>query len=115
MTRNVEVDEDAADEAEATRATARARYAQLNGRCVASHAESSRYPLDMQTAIHLLADAMQLPEDEREELAAALLDTLEPRSGIAIEDREEIERRAADARSGAPGIPWDEVKQSIVK
>lgn len=69
----------------------------------------------MQSAAQLLADAMQLPEDEREELAAKLLDTLEPPPGISIEDRGEIERRAADARSGAPGIPWDEVKRSLVK
>jgi len=69
----------------------------------------------VQSAAQLLADAMQLPEDEREELAAKLLDTLEPPPGISIEDRGEIERRAADARSGAPGIPWDEVKRSLVK
>ncbi|MBX3192123.1 MAG: addiction module protein, partial [Labilithrix sp.] len=44
-------------------------------------------------------------------LAATLLDSLEPPLGISIEDREEIERRAEEARSGVPGIPWEEVKR----
>ena len=66
-------------------------------------------------AARLLVDAMQLPEDEREDLAAKLLDSLEPTPGISIEDKEEIERRAADARAGVPGIPWDEVKRSFTK
>jgi putative addiction module component (TIGR02574 family) len=63
----------------------------------------------------LLADALALPEEEREDLAARLLDSLEPPPSISIEDREELERRAADARAGVPGIPWDEVKRSLVK
>lgn len=69
----------------------------------------------MVTAAKVLTDAMQLPDDEREELAAQLLDSLEPRPGISVEDRAEIERRAVEARSGAPGIPWDEVKRSLVR
>jgi putative addiction module component (TIGR02574 family) len=56
---------------------------------------------------------MQLPEDEREELAAKLLDSLEPPPGISVDDKEEIERRATDARSGIPGIPWDEVAAAV--
>jgi putative addiction module component (TIGR02574 family) len=58
---------------------------------------------------------MRLPEDQREELASALLDSLEPPPGISIDDKDEIQRRAADARAGAPGIPWDELKKSLVK
>lgn len=69
----------------------------------------------MSTAAKVLTDAMQLPDDEREELAAQLLDSLEPRPGISVEDRAELERRAAEARSGAPGIPWDEVKRSLLR
>lgn len=69
----------------------------------------------MQTAAKLLELAMQLPEDEREELAAKLLDSLEPPPGISVEDREEIERRAAEARSGAPGVAWDDLKRALVK
>jgi putative addiction module component (TIGR02574 family) len=58
---------------------------------------------------------MKVPEDEREELAAKLLDSLEPAPGISIEDKDEIERWAADARSGVPGIPWDEVRRGLTK
>ncbi len=69
----------------------------------------------MQTAAKLLEEAMCLPEDEREELAAQLLDSLELPPGISIEDKEEIEKRAAEARSAAPGIPWDDIKRDILK
>ena len=50
-------------------------------------------------AAKLLADAMQLSEDEREELAAKLLDSLEPPPGISIDDREEMR----SAREGSYG------------
>ena len=69
----------------------------------------------MQTAAKLLEEAMQLPEDEREELAAKLLDSLEPPPGISVDDREEIERRATEARDGAPGITWGEIKRDLLK
>ena len=69
----------------------------------------------MNAAAKLLAEAMQLPEDEREELAATLLDSLEPAPGISVEDKDEIERRAAEARAGIPGIRWDEVKRGLLK
>ena len=52
----------------------------------------------METAAKLLKEAMRLPEDEREELAAKLLDSLEPPPGISIDDKDEIEKRAAEAR-----------------
>jgi putative addiction module component (TIGR02574 family) len=63
----------------------------------------------------LLAEALQLPEEDREELAAQLLDSLEQPPGISIEDKDEIERRAGEARRGVPGLPWDEVKQGLLK
>ena len=69
----------------------------------------------MQSAAKLLEEAMQLSEDEREELAAKLLDSIEQPPGISIEDREEIERRATEARSGTPGIAWDELKRDLLK
>ena len=69
----------------------------------------------MQNAEKLLEEVMQLPEDEREELAARLLDSIEPPPGISIEDREEIERRADEARRGAPGIAWDDLKRDLLK
>jgi putative addiction module component (TIGR02574 family) len=69
----------------------------------------------METAAKLLEEAMRLPEDEREELAATLLDSLEKPPGISIDDKDEIENRAAEARSGAPGIAWDEIKRELLK
>ncbi|HEY4176047.1 MAG TPA: addiction module protein [Kofleriaceae bacterium] len=69
----------------------------------------------MEIAAKLLEEAMRLPEEEREELAAKLLDSLEPPPGISIEDRDEIERRAAEARSGVPGIEWDKIKGELLK
>lgn len=69
----------------------------------------------METAANLLEQAMKLPADEREDLAARLLDSLEPPPGISIEDQAEIERRAAEARSGAPGITWDELKRDLLE
>ncbi len=75
----------------------------------------ARYVPNMETAAKLLEEAMQLPEDEREELAAQLLDSIEPPPGISIEDQDEIEIRASEARDGKPGIPWDEVKRDLLK
>jgi putative addiction module component (TIGR02574 family) len=69
----------------------------------------------MTAVAKLLAEAMRLRDEEREELAGSLLDSLEPPPGISIEDADELERRAADARAGAAGIPWDEVKRGLVK
>jgi putative addiction module component (TIGR02574 family) len=71
--------------------------------------------MGMETASKLLEEAMRLPEDEREELAAMILDSLEPPPGISIYDKDEIEKRAAEGRSGAPGIAWDEIKRDLLK
>jgi putative addiction module component (TIGR02574 family) len=63
----------------------------------------------------LVHEALALPPEEREELAAMLLDSLEAPEGISIDDTEEIDRRAALALSGEePGIPWEEVKKRIL-
>lgn len=69
----------------------------------------------MSTAAKLLAQAIELPEDEREDLAAALLHSIEPPRSVSIEDRVAIETRAADARSGVPGVAWDDVKRGLAK
>jgi putative addiction module component (TIGR02574 family) len=69
----------------------------------------------MATPEKLLEEAMQLPEDEREELAAKLLDSLEPPPNISIDDKDELEKRAADARNGVPGVPWDQLKRDLLK
>jgi len=69
--------------------------------------------MSLKTAAKLLEEAMHRPEGE--ELASKLLDSLEPPPGISIEDQDEIERRAAEGRSGAPGIGWDEIKRDLLK
>lgn len=69
----------------------------------------------MENAAKLLEQAMLLPADEREDLAATLLDSLEPPEGLSIEDHEELEARAAEARRGAPGVSWDDLKRSLSK
>ena len=53
---------------------------------------------------------------EPTELMAMVIDELERARAlyappIAIHDNIELERRAAEARSGAPGIVWDEIKR----
>jgi len=69
----------------------------------------------MENVAKLLEQAMLLPADEREDLAASLLDSLEPPPGISIEDHEELEARAAEARRGAPGVAWDDLKRTLLK
>lgn len=69
----------------------------------------------MESAAKLLEQALSLPADAREELAASLLDSLEPPPGISIEDHAEIEARAGEARRGSPGIAWDDLKRSLSK
>lgn len=69
----------------------------------------------MTAVAKLLADALALPEAEREDLAAKLLDSLEPPPGISIEDESELRRRAQEARDGVPGIPWSELRRSLAK
>ncbi len=62
----------------------------------------------------LVSDAMALPPEEREELAALLLDSLEPPGGLSIDDFDEIDRRAAAARSGEdPGVAWTELRKRL--
>lgn len=35
--------------------------------------------------------------------------------GISIDDRDEIDRRAAEARAGTAGVPWEELKRELLK
>ena len=74
-----------------------------------------RYGELMEPTAKLLEEAMRLPADEREDLAARLLDSLEPPPGISIEDEAELEERAAEARGGAPGVSWEELKRDLLK
>ena len=67
------------------------------------------------TAERLLSEALQLTEDERARVAAELLASLDP----DIERRDgdawiaEIERRAAAALNGVPGLSWDETRALV--
>ena len=64
----------------------------------------------------LLEDALKLALPERAELASELLASLDgaPDEDVEAAWAEEIERRAARARSGAdPGRPWPEVRDRI--
>jgi hypothetical protein len=65
----------------------------------------------------LLADALQLPEKDRADLAAELLASLTPATHAEGRTEDEwlveIERRARAAIAGSPGIPWDEARREI--
>ncbi|MDA1095296.1 MAG: addiction module protein [Acidobacteria bacterium] len=64
----------------------------------------------------VLRDALDLPVDERADLAAELLASLDgdgPEDQAAVEEAwaKEIERRARRVMSGeSQGIPWEEVR-----
>ncbi len=72
----------------------------------------------MSTELQTLLDAaLQLPESERGELAARLLDTLDENSEEADEIAwaEELQNRIDDAQSGAAAtVPWEVVRQKMV-
>jgi putative addiction module component (TIGR02574 family) len=65
--------------------------------------------------------ALALPEKERADLAARLLDSLEPEESVEEEGsvtaawQEEIRRRSKRIdRDGSPGTPWSEVKARLL-
>lgn len=66
----------------------------------------------------VLKDALQLPDQERAELAAELLDSLPP--ALSGQDRSnaqwlaEIERRAKAAHAGAPGVTWEDAREQVL-
>lgn len=64
----------------------------------------------------LLEEALELPERSRADLAAALLESLEPEADEGVETAwaEEIARRLRDVESGAvKPIPWEEARKLI--
>ena len=72
----------------------------------------------IKAAQRVLADALQLPQDERAAVANSLLDTLEPPERREATDDEwisEIERRARSAMAGDPGVSWEQGKADILK
>ena len=81
-------------------------------------AERDRITRMTKPAEVVLADALRLGEDERAELAAEILASLDgpadPDADQAWAD--EIRRRIASIESGAAKLePWDEVKRRIEK
>ncbi len=65
----------------------------------------------------VLGEALKLGADERAQLAAELLATLEPdipsQQRTEAEWIQEIERRARAAMRGSPGLPWTEARAQI--
>jgi putative addiction module component (TIGR02574 family) len=65
----------------------------------------------------ILREALELSEDARVDLAAAILDSVdhEPADPGAEEDwRQEAKRRLEEIRSGAvKPVPWDEARTTI--
>jgi len=69
------------------------------------------------TAEQLLRDALRLGLADRAELAAELLASLDgaPEADVAAAWANEIESRAARARSGEdPGSPWAEIRERLL-
>ena len=72
-------------------------------------------------AQELLRDALALPADERADVAAELLASLDepaPTEGTAVQGMwgREIERRARRVMAGeSAGEPWDDVRRRVVR
>jgi len=67
---------------------------------------------------HLLDGAASLSEAERADLAARLLETLDPASEQGVEEAwgEEVERRLSELRAGAvQTVPWEKVRQEALQ
>lgn len=64
----------------------------------------------------ILKQALELSDEERAELAGALLESLEPPADADVDAawREEIEKRIAQIDSGAvETVPWDVVRDRL--
>lgn len=64
----------------------------------------------------ITAAALALPEDEREELVARLVESLDgpPDDDVEQAWAHEIARRLEDVRSGTEkGVPWEEVRKRL--
>ena len=65
---------------------------------------------------HLLHEALELPDNERSALVAALLDSLEGSSDPSISEawREEVRKRRQALRDGSVrAVPWAESKARL--
>lgn len=71
-----------------------------------------------QHASHLLHEALQLSDEERSDLAARLIESLDPPNGEGVEAAwdEEIQRRLEELDSGTvPTVPWQEGRRLIME
>jgi putative addiction module component (TIGR02574 family) len=72
-----------------------------------------------QSAKKILKQALLLPDKERAEVIAELLDSLPP--GDPVESRSdeewiaEVERRASAAFAGSPGLSWEQASMEITE
>lgn len=67
-------------------------------------------------AKRVLDEGLALPDDERRQVAEALLDSLADSSRLEIDPawRDEVVRRAEGIRSGkVTPVPWSEVRRQI--
>lgn len=65
----------------------------------------------------VLEEALALPADERADLAATLIDSLDEREDEAIEEAwaREVQRRIQEVESGeVRTIPWSEARKRIL-
>jgi len=71
-----------------------------------------------QGAIQLLQEALRLPENERGELAAMLIESLDPTSEGDVETAwsAEIQQRLQELQTGqVQPIPWPEARRLIME
>ncbi len=72
-----------------------------------------------QSAKKILEEALLLPDDDRAEMVAELLESLPPAGpSEARSDEEwiaEIERRARAALAGSPGVSWEQARAEITE
>jgi putative addiction module component (TIGR02574 family) len=71
----------------------------------------------MRRAETLLHEALTLPDDERAEIAGALLESLEPapESDVDTAWRQEVAARVAAAEAGeVTTTPWEEIRERFM-
>jgi putative addiction module component (TIGR02574 family) len=75
-------------------------------------------PMMTPTAAQLLADALRLPEKDRGDVAAHLIESLDPMSDTDVEAAwaDEIQKRIAELKDGrVKPLTWDQARKLIVE
>ncbi len=72
-----------------------------------------------QSAKNILKQALLLPDDERAEVVADLLDSLHPSGPSEARSDEdwiaEVERRARAALAGSPALSWEQTRAQMTE